>query len=1051
MTQVKVSDYDLLKEALVRLAERCDGALTEDGKGFNGGDSKFGKDLAGWVKRGSPLTPGQQTAAIRMLQTYRTQLRNLGIELPSREAYQVQPLAVVGPGTRKPVSYPAAPVAPVVRPAPKPVTNADITLRVNETGEIVVKFPFSDEIRNKVKSLSGVRPDKKTWEWIVPAHLASDLLTMFPGCQAEQEVIDQAEKLGRLIKQARAEDSDFDVPLKTGKLRNFQKAGVEFCELSGGQCIIGDDMGLGKTVTSLAYLELHPELRPAILVVPSSVKFNWSIEADRFMTKNCSTHIISGEKVSDLPASDLYIINYDILQHWTDELIKVDAKVIVCDEAHRCFAYNTEVLTDEGWVKIGDIVNSNKNYYVLSCDLSSGVLKYKQIINRFTLAHPQRMARVIHDDGEFTCTPEHKIFTEEYGYVKAKDLQGGTHLRVLRETVSRKEARKKHADVLQQIVLGDGDEFSPRGTRENIQSAQQAIGNKSVRVVRRKFQLCIKGSKEERRTTILRRILLSKMEDVSTGNKRKNIYKRKIGKGIVVAYRTQIAGEFCAHEEQQPHEESSDKDKDDRVDVGKSVLWKQGREWKGDPTSDRFDEGTRLDINLPRVRRKHGPSQTSCGKNSNSLSDGSSRPATYAWNRGRRQFSSVGKTKRKRRQENQSTRYSGVVRVEIYEHRDRPGHKPCSREDQFVYDIEVKDNHNFFVRSGNTGVLVSNCKNPKSKRSIAVHKIGDRIPHRILLTGTPLDNKTRDLFPLLNFVNPQAWPDFYRFAHKYCGAKRQKIGYDKEKKVDRMAWNFDGASNLGELYEALKRIMIRRMKTQVLKDLPAKQSAKIMIELTPAQMREYERALDEAAQILEEAEDEESGNAKALVMIEVAKQAAVKAKMPAVIDWIGDQIENGTKIVAFGIHREATLGLYGEFKEQAVNIIGGLPAHKRQEAKDKFQNDPACMLFVGNIDAAGEGISLTVSSNLLFFEFPWKPGQYRQARDRIYRIGQELPVTIWNFIARGTIDEDIIKLLERKADIIDKAVDGGQDAELIEEDIVKEILNIIKTRKIKKK
>ena len=108
----------------------------------------------------------------------------------------------------------------------------------------------------------------------------------------------------------------------------------------------------------------------------------------------------------------------------------------------------------------------------------------------------------------------------------------------------------------------------------------------------------------------------------------------------------------------------------------------------------------------------------------------------------------------------------------------------------------------------------------------------------------------------------------------------------------------------------------------------------------------------------------------------------------------------------------------------AVKIDGSVSLKKRQEAVDSFQNNPKVKLLIGNIKAAGVGITLTAASNAAIIQFPWTPGELVQASDRIHRISQTKKVTIYNMVGEDTIEEKIIDTLIKKEKIISQILDG---------------------------
>lgn len=298
----------------------------------------------------------------------------------------------------------------------------------------------------------------------------------------------------------------------------------------------------------------------------------------------------------------------------------------------------------------------------------------------------------------------------------------------------------------------------------------------------------------------------------------------------------------------------------------------------------------------------------------------------------------------------------------------------------------------------------------KTQRGKAVIALSKKISRTILLTGTPVTNRPLELYPLLNILDGKAWGNFMSFANRYTNATHNGFG-----------WDFSGASNLPELHEKIKPWTVRRTKAQVLTELPAKRRVTLPLEFTASEKRAYLNAYETAR-----AEIAASGNqAEQLTIIEKLKQAAVSAKMKQALAWIADFLESGEKLIVFATHKFVVSELMEAFPG-AVKVTGDSTQKDRQEAVDKFQMDENTRLFIGNVQAAGVGLTLTAASNVAFLEFPWQPGELMQAEDRAHRIGQADSVTCWYLIATGTIDETIVRLLEDKAAVVDAVTDGKE-------------------------
>ena len=169
---------------------------------------------------------------------------------------------------------------------------------------------------------------------------------------------------------------------------------------------------------------------------------------------------------------------------------------------------------------------------------------------------------------------------------------------------------------------------------------------------------------------------------------------------------------------------------------------------------------------------------------------------------------------------------------------------------------------------------------------------------------------------------------------------------------------------------------------------------------------------------------EKASAAVTLTAIEKLKQLAVQAKLDHALNWIADFLDSDEKLVVFAVHKFVIDAIMERFKNVAVKLDGSVSGTDRQLVVDKFQDDAKTRLFVGNIKAAGIGITLTAASNVAFLEFPWTPGDLSQGEDRCHRIGQKFTVNVYYLLAQNTIEETIALLLDEKRKVLDKVLDG---------------------------
>lgn len=340
--------------------------------------------------------------------------------------------------------------------------------------------------------------------------------------------------------------------------------------------------------------------------------------------------------------------------------------------------------------------------------------------------------------------------------------------------------------------------------------------------------------------------------------------------------------------------------------------------------------------------------------------------------------------------------------------------------DILIINYDILHKWLYILKKMNPQVMITDeChyyKNNGANRTKAIKMLGKGIPHVIALSGTPIVNRPIEAYNAIHLINPDLFPNFWNYTHRYCSAVYNGFG-----------WDFNGASNTEELHKKLvDTVMIRRLKKDVLMDLPEKVKSFVPMELTNA--KDYAEAENNFIAFIKKRKGadaaERASNAQALVEIETLKQIAVKGKMSQAIEWISDFLEVDGKLVIFAVHRNVINLLMETFHDVAVKVDGSVTQVDRQRAVDSFQNDDKVRLFIGNIQAAGVGITLTASSNVAFLELPWTPGAVTQAEDRCHRIGQRDSVNIHYLLATGTIEERIAKLLDQKRKVLDAVLDG---------------------------
>ena len=326
-------------------------------------------------------------------------------------------------------------------------------------------------------------------------------------------------------------------------------------------------------------------------------------------------------------------------------------------------------------------------------------------------------------------------------------------------------------------------------------------------------------------------------------------------------------------------------------------------------------------------------------------------------------------------------------------------------------------------------------KSPDAKRTKCLMPIIKRSKRVILITGTPILAKPVELYPLLTMLRPDLFHNFKEFGNRYCDPKRNFFGMD---------WT--GSSNPKELNYILRHIMIRRLKKEVMNQLPPKKRQKVEIQTDPKVIKQIQAINLSSEKIIEKinelnnsqinpnpanyvnTEKPENDNENLLNLFNKVYNLSAEAKISGVKEYIHYLIDNKCKFLIFAHHMKMLDGIEEEVKKLKVDYIridGKVKLEKRQEYVYKYQHDETCLVAILSITACYTGITLTAASTVVFSELHMTPAVMIQAEDRAHRIGQEHEcVNIHYLYGPDTIDEVLFRMLNQKQNIFSNTLDN---------------------------
>ncbi len=322
-----------------------------------------------------------------------------------------------------------------------------------------------------------------------------------------------------------------------------------------------------------------------------------------------------------------------------------------------------------------------------------------------------------------------------------------------------------------------------------------------------------------------------------------------------------------------------------------------------------------------------------------------------------------------------------------------------------------------------------NLSSTTSLRSKLVNDILKDIPKIWLLTGTPMTSRPINYFNLLEIVESSVALNWQHYVKRYCKGYQFKVN-------GRKIWNVNGASNLDELRERTKNVVLRRLKTDIL-DLPDKIITPIYLNLD--NLTFYNDELESFIKIATE-EKENDKISVSLNKLMKLRQVLSFEKIDYTCELIDKFIEEDKKVIVFTNFTNTLDIIHEKYKKNSVVLDGRMSKEKRQLSIDKFQNDDKIKIFIGNIIAAGAGITLTEAEGIIMNDLSFVPAHHAQAEDRAMRIGQKNNVLVYYPVFENTIEMNVYNILQRKKNIIDQVMGDGEYSESLAKELLSNIL-----------
>ena len=371
--------------------------------------------------------------------------------------------------------------------------------------------------------------------------------------------------------------------------------------------------------------------------------------------------------------------------------------------------------------------------------------------------------------------------------------------------------------------------------------------------------------------------------------------------------------------------------------------------------------------------------------------------------------------------------------------------KSFSTEHDFViinYDIiknfhDTKKKDESQVISANFDLVVVDeahyIKNPTAQRTKLINDIAKNVDRLWLLTGTPMTSRPIDYFNLLSLVDSPVSKNWMAYAIRYCAGYQFNAG-------GRKIWNVTGASNLEELRDRTSSLTLRRLKENVL-DLPDKIITPVYLRL---KSKMYEEIMGEYYDWYDKNPEESKSLTVQFTKLTKIRQVIADEKISQTIELAENIIEQGKKVIIFCNFTDSLNKICEHFGKSSVKVDGSMSKPQRPHSVDNFQENEKIKVFVGNIKAAGVGITLTAAEAVIMNDLSFLPSDHSQAEDRAYRYGQKNNVLVYYPIFENTIEGIIYDILNNKKQVIATVMGDNLNPSDAAEEIMKRIHEIRK-------